>query len=49
MTPGAPEGFFRRSSAALALLLFYGALTLWVRERWALSLLEAGVFLLGIV
>jgi O-antigen ligase len=51
MTPGAgaPEGFFRRSLAALALLLFFGALTLWVRERWALSLLEAGVFLLGIV
>jgi O-antigen ligase len=44
----APDGF-RRLPAALALLLFYGVLTLWVRERWALGLLQAGVFLLGIL
>jgi O-antigen ligase len=48
--PGASalEGFFRRSAAALALLLFLGVLTLWVRERWAVSLFQAGAFLLGI-
>lgn len=40
---------FRRLPAALALLLFYGVLTLWVRERWALSVLQAGAFLLGMV
>ena len=38
-----------RLPAALALLLFYGVLTLWVRERWALGLLQAGAFLLGMV
>ena len=43
----APDGF-RRLPAALALLLFYGVLTLWVRERWALGLLQAGAFLLAI-
>jgi O-antigen ligase len=32
---------------ALALLLFFGVLTLWVKERWALSLLQAGAFLIG--
>ncbi|MGQ9635490.1 MAG: O-antigen ligase family protein [Bryobacteraceae bacterium] len=34
-----------RLAAALALLLFYGVLTIWVRNRWALSLLQAGVLL----
>jgi len=29
----------------LALLLFFGVLTIWIRGRWALSLLQAGVFL----
>lgn len=32
-------------AAALALLLFFGVLTIWIRGRWALSLLQAGVFL----
>ncbi len=51
MTRGAsaPDSFLRRSAAVLALLLFFGVLTLWVPERWALSLFEAGTFLLGIV
>jgi O-antigen ligase len=51
MTPGAsaPDSFLRRSAAVLALLLFFGVLTLWVPERWALSLFQAGTFLLGIV
>ena len=37
MTPARqrPGLFLRRSAAALALLLFFGVLTLWVRERWA--------------
>ena len=39
----------RRLPAALALLLFYGVLTLWVKERWALGLLQAGAFFLGMV
>lgn len=39
-TEGSP-----RLAVALALLLFYGVLTIWVRGRWALSLLQAGVFL----
>jgi O-antigen ligase len=39
----------RRLPAALALLLFYSVLTLWVKERWALGLLQAGAFLLGMV
>jgi O-antigen ligase len=42
MTPRHPE-------VALAALLFFGVLTLWVRERWALSLLQAGTFLAGMV
>lgn len=29
----------------MALLLFFGVLTIWIRGRWALSLLQAGVFL----
>lgn len=44
---GATTDGLRRLAAALALLLFYGVLTLWVRERWALGLLQAGAFLLG--
>jgi O-antigen ligase len=34
---------------ALAALLFFGVLTLWVGQRWALSLLQAGTFLAGMV
>ena len=29
----------------LLLILVYGVATIWIRERWALSVLEAGVFL----
>jgi O-antigen ligase len=36
-----------RLPAALALLLFYGALTIWVKGRWALGVLQLGAFLLG--
>jgi O-antigen ligase len=39
---------YRRFAIALALLLFFSILTLWVRERWALSLFQTAVFLLGI-
>ena len=46
---GAATGGLGRLPAALALLLFYGVLTLWVRERWALGLFQAGAFLLGMV
>ncbi len=34
--------------AALVSLLFFGVLTLWVRERWAVSIFQAGTYLLGI-
>ena len=44
---GAAADGLRRLPVALALLLFYGVLTLWVRERWALGLFQAGAFLLG--
>jgi len=46
--PGAGAEPGRGWAAPLALLLFFGVLTLWVRQRWALSLLESGVFLTGI-
>jgi len=39
----------RISAVALASLLGFGVLTLWVRERWALNLLQAGTFLSGMV
>jgi O-antigen ligase len=43
------EDTFRRCSAvALALLLCYAVLTLWVRGRWALSAFQCGVFALGL-
>ncbi len=45
---GAPD-LPRLIAAALALLLVWGTLTLWVRQRWALSLLQAGVFLAGVL
>ena len=44
----AHERFARISAVALASLLAVGALTLWVQERWAVSLFQAGTFLLGI-
>jgi O-antigen ligase len=40
--------FVRTSTVALGSLLFFGVLTLWVRERWAVSLFQGGSFLLGI-
>ena len=43
----AVQAGLRRLPAALALLLFYGVLTIWVKERWAVGLLQAGAFLLG--
>ncbi len=42
-----PEGLIRDTAVALAALLFFAILTIWVRERWALSALQAGVFLLA--
>ena len=39
----------RASATALALLLVWGTLTLWIRERWALSLLQAGTYLAGML
>jgi O-antigen ligase len=48
-SPSAARDGLRRLPTALALLLFYGVLTLWVKERWALGLLQAGAFLLGMV
>jgi O-antigen ligase len=45
--PDQDRRFRRRSAVALALLLFFAVLTLWVPQRWALSLFQAGVFLLG--
>ena len=46
---GAADKVPRRLAAALALLLFFSVLSLWVRERWALGLFQAGIFLLGIL
>ena len=40
-----PRGFFQDGSLALALLLFYGILTLWIGDRWALSLYQAAALL----
>lgn len=37
----------KRAAAALTALLIYGLLTLWVDERWAWSLFQAGVFTLA--
>ncbi len=45
---GAHGRVVRIAAVALASLLFFGVLTLWVRERWALSLFQAGTYLLGI-
>jgi O-antigen ligase len=44
---GAHDRFVRVSAVALASLLSFGVLTLWVRERWAAGLFQAGTFLLG--
>lgn len=43
MTPPAA----RRGAWLLGLLLVFGILTLWVKERWALSLYQAGAMLLA--
>ncbi len=45
---GAAGGSWNALRAGLASVLIFGVLTLWVRGRWALSLLQAGVFILGI-
>ena len=34
-------------TAAFAVLLFFGVLTLWVQERWAWSLFQTGIFALA--
>jgi len=46
---GAVAGGSRRWAIALALLLFYGVLSIWVRQRWAASLLQCGIFLAAAV
>ena len=38
----------RASAAALAALLFFGILTVWIPYRWAVYALEAGLFALAI-
>jgi len=47
LTGAGVEPFSSRTAPALLGLLFFSILTLWVQERWARSLFEAGVFLLG--
>ena len=42
-----PEGLMRFSAAALAALLCYGILTLWVPERWAVGAYQSGALLLA--
>jgi O-antigen ligase len=44
-----PERLVRGTAVALAALLFFAVLTIWVPERWALSALQTGVFLLAAV
>ncbi len=39
----------RGTAISLAALLFFAILTLWVRDRWALSVLQTGIYLLGAV
>ncbi len=46
--PPEEDAFRRRSAVALALLLCYAVLSLWVRDRWALSAFQCGVFALGL-
>ncbi|MFB3778489.1 MAG: O-antigen ligase family protein [Bryobacteraceae bacterium] len=45
--PGVEGRSFPGATAALAGLLFFGVLTLWVKERWAVSVLQTGTYLLG--
>ncbi|HSW49715.1 MAG TPA: O-antigen ligase family protein [Bryobacteraceae bacterium] len=47
VSPGVEGRSFPGATAALAGLLFFGVLTLWVRERWAAGVLQAGICLLG--
>ena len=35
------------AALGLAVVLFFGTLTLWVEERWAWSLFQAGIFALA--
>lgn len=46
---GAGRRGWKAFRAGLASVLIFGTLTLWVRGRWALSLVQAGVFTLGIL
>jgi O-antigen ligase len=46
-SPGVEGRSFPGAMAALVSLLFFGVLALWVRERWAVSLFQAGTYLLG--
>ncbi|MEN6532023.1 MAG: O-antigen ligase family protein [Bryobacteraceae bacterium] len=39
----------RGTAISLAALLFFAVLTLWVRDRWALSVLQTGIYLVGAV
>ena len=43
-----PDALSRRTIPALLALLFFGILTLWVREFWALGVFQLGVFSLGL-
>ncbi len=45
---GARRGEWNVFGAGLAAVLIFGVLTLWVRGRWALSLVQAGVLALGL-
>jgi O-antigen ligase len=42
-----PESAQRWFARALLVVLVFGTLTIWVRERWAVSAFETGVFLIG--
>ncbi len=49
MSGGARSGASRIRQWSYILLLYFGILTLWVRNRWALSLFQAGLFLLALI
>jgi len=46
---GVRSGASRIRQWAYILLLYFGIMTLWIRNRWALSLFQAGLFLLALV
>lgn len=47
LTNALPDRFVAGSAKALAGLMFASVLTVWVIDRWSVSLLEAGVFALA--